>query len=92
MTSRFDRDETPNDLRDATFMAAAINYGRRGLGVTAPNPAVGCVIVKDGVIISLVSHSPVGVLTLKRKRCAKRVRLRVEPRFMSASNLAAILV
>jgi len=60
MTSRFDRDETPDDLRDATFMAAAINYGRRGLGVTAPNPAVGCVIVKDGVIISRGATQPGG--------------------------------
>ena len=60
MTSRFDRDETPDDLRDATFMSAAINYGRRGLGVTAPNPAVGCVIVKDGVIISRGATQPGG--------------------------------
>ena len=60
MTSRFDRDETPDDLRDATFMAAAIHYGRRGLGVTAPNPAVGCVIVKDGVIISRGATQPSG--------------------------------
>jgi diaminohydroxyphosphoribosylaminopyrimidine deaminase / 5-amino-6-(5-phosphoribosylamino)uracil reductase len=33
------------------FMALALALGRRGLGRTWPNPAVGAVIVKDGVII-----------------------------------------
>jgi diaminohydroxyphosphoribosylaminopyrimidine deaminase/5-amino-6-(5-phosphoribosylamino)uracil reductase len=32
-------------------MALALSLGRRGLGRTWPNPAVGAVIVKDGVII-----------------------------------------
>lgn len=36
---------------DARFMAAALALGRRGLGLCAPNPAVGAIIVKDGVII-----------------------------------------
>ena len=36
---------------DEDYMAAAIAFARRGLGETAPNPAVGCLIVKDGVII-----------------------------------------
>ena len=36
---------------DARFMALALNLGRRGLGRTWPNPAVGAVIVKDGVIV-----------------------------------------
>lgn len=31
-------------------MQLALNLGRRGLGNTAPNPAVGCVIVKNGRI------------------------------------------
>jgi diaminohydroxyphosphoribosylaminopyrimidine deaminase / 5-amino-6-(5-phosphoribosylamino)uracil reductase len=35
---------------DARFMALALLLGRRGLGRTWPNPAVGAVIVKDGVI------------------------------------------
>jgi diaminohydroxyphosphoribosylaminopyrimidine deaminase/5-amino-6-(5-phosphoribosylamino)uracil reductase len=37
--------------RDARFMALALTLGRRGLGRTWPNPAVGAVIVKDGVIV-----------------------------------------
>lgn len=38
-------------LEDARFMAVALVLGRRGLGRTWPNPAVGAVIVKDGVIL-----------------------------------------
>jgi diaminohydroxyphosphoribosylaminopyrimidine deaminase/5-amino-6-(5-phosphoribosylamino)uracil reductase len=37
---------------DTRFMALALALGRRGLGRTWPNPAVGAVIVRDGVIIS----------------------------------------
>lgn len=32
-------------------MSLALSLGRRGMGQTAPNPAVGCVIVKDGRIV-----------------------------------------
>lgn len=35
---------------DRRFMALALLLGRRGLGRTWPNPAVGAVVVKDGVI------------------------------------------
>ena len=34
------------------FMRIALNLASRGIGETAPNPSVGCVIVKDGIIIS----------------------------------------
>ena len=33
------------------FMRLALTLGRRGLGNTWPNPAVGAVIVKDGIVI-----------------------------------------
>lgn len=36
---------------DARFMQLALTLGRRGLGHTWPNPAVGAVIVKDGIIV-----------------------------------------
>ena len=36
---------------DARYMALAFTLGRRGLGNTWPNPAVGTVIVKDNVIV-----------------------------------------
>ena len=36
---------------DARFMQLALALGRRGQGRTWPNPAVGAVVVKDGVIV-----------------------------------------
>jgi len=39
---------SPDDWR---FMKLALALGRRGLGRTWPNPAVGAVVVKDGVIV-----------------------------------------
>lgn len=41
-----------NATDDARFMALALDLGRRGLGHTWPNPAVGAVIVKDGIILA----------------------------------------
>ncbi|WP_345790359.1 bifunctional diaminohydroxyphosphoribosylaminopyrimidine deaminase/5-amino-6-(5-phosphoribosylamino)uracil reductase RibD [Ruegeria pomeroyi] len=38
-------------MSDARYMALALSLGRRGQGVCWPNPAVGCVIVKDGRIV-----------------------------------------
>src|SRR5580692_4184555 len=45
---------------DARFMALALALGRRGLGRTWPNPAVGAVIVKDGVIVGRAWTQPGG--------------------------------
>ena len=36
---------------DERFMARAIEIARARLGRTAPNPAVGCVLVRDGATI-----------------------------------------
>ncbi len=36
---------------DARYMPLAFSLGRRGLGNTWPNPAVGAVIVKDSIIV-----------------------------------------
>lgn len=36
---------------DAQHMDRALDLGRRGLGNTWPNPAVGCVIVRDGKVV-----------------------------------------
>ncbi|MBV8849826.1 MAG: bifunctional diaminohydroxyphosphoribosylaminopyrimidine deaminase/5-amino-6-(5-phosphoribosylamino)uracil reductase RibD [Methylobacteriaceae bacterium] len=36
---------------DADFMAAALSLGRRVLGRAAPNPAVGAIVVRDGIIV-----------------------------------------
>ena len=37
--------------RDLAMMRAALALARRGLGMVWPNPAVGCVIVKDGRVV-----------------------------------------
>ncbi|WP_082012877.1 bifunctional diaminohydroxyphosphoribosylaminopyrimidine deaminase/5-amino-6-(5-phosphoribosylamino)uracil reductase RibD [Belnapia sp. F-4-1] len=38
-------------MTDREHMAAALALARRGLGNTWPNPAVGCVLVKDGQVV-----------------------------------------
>jgi diaminohydroxyphosphoribosylaminopyrimidine deaminase/5-amino-6-(5-phosphoribosylamino)uracil reductase len=42
-------DVSADDLR---FMARALDLARAQLGRTSPNPAVGCVIVRDGIAIA----------------------------------------
>lgn len=37
---------------DQHYMRSAISLARRGIGLTGENPSVGCVIVRDGVVIS----------------------------------------
>jgi diaminohydroxyphosphoribosylaminopyrimidine deaminase/5-amino-6-(5-phosphoribosylamino)uracil reductase len=37
---------------DLAHMRAALALARRGLGNTWPNPAVGCILVNDGRVIS----------------------------------------
>lgn len=41
-------------------MRAAVNLARRGLGQTAPNPSVGCVIVKNGQVVGRGVTAPGG--------------------------------
>ena len=43
--------QEPAAAQDIRFMSLALSLGRRGLGRTWPNPAVGAVIVKSGVIV-----------------------------------------
>ncbi|MBI2981809.1 MAG: bifunctional diaminohydroxyphosphoribosylaminopyrimidine deaminase/5-amino-6-(5-phosphoribosylamino)uracil reductase, partial [Deltaproteobacteria bacterium] len=38
--------------RDKEFMSMVLDLAGRGLGRTSPNPAVGCVIVKNGNVIA----------------------------------------
>lgn len=42
------------------FMRTAVNLARRGLGQTAPNPSVGCVIVKNGQVAGRGFTAPGG--------------------------------
>ena len=45
---------------DITYMKRALALARKGIGRTAPNPAVGCVIAKDGKIIGEGWHKKAG--------------------------------
>src|SRR5262245_43118683 len=42
---------TRTDATDAAHLRAALALARRNLGRTWPNPSVGCVIVKDGIVV-----------------------------------------
>jgi diaminohydroxyphosphoribosylaminopyrimidine deaminase / 5-amino-6-(5-phosphoribosylamino)uracil reductase len=62
---------------DLRFMTLALALGRRGLGRTWPNPAVGAVIVKDGLIVGRGWTQPGGrphaeVEALRRAGAAAR--------------------
>jgi diaminohydroxyphosphoribosylaminopyrimidine deaminase/5-amino-6-(5-phosphoribosylamino)uracil reductase len=63
------------DLDDGRFMQLALALGRRGLGNVWPNPAVGAVLVKDGVMVGRGWTQPGGrphaeVEALRRARQA----------------------
>lgn len=45
---------------DEDYMRQALELARRGLGRTSPNPAVGCILVKDGKIIGRGYHEKAG--------------------------------
>ncbi len=46
------KDTTAYSDADVSFMRRAILLGQKRLGKTSPNPAVGCVLVKDGIVIA----------------------------------------
>ena len=49
-----------SSIDDLRFMARALELAERGLWTTTPNPRVGCVIVKDGVIVGEGWHERAG--------------------------------
>src|SRR5215475_3569336 len=62
---------------DTRFMALALTLGRRGLGNAWPNPAVGAVVVKDGITVGRGWTQPGGrphaeVEALRRAGAAAR--------------------
>jgi diaminohydroxyphosphoribosylaminopyrimidine deaminase / 5-amino-6-(5-phosphoribosylamino)uracil reductase len=71
------RAEPTGNSDDGCFMALAFALGRRGLGRTWPNPAVGAVVVKNGVIVGRGWTQPGGrphaeVEALRRAGAAAR--------------------
>jgi diaminohydroxyphosphoribosylaminopyrimidine deaminase / 5-amino-6-(5-phosphoribosylamino)uracil reductase len=55
-------DERPTQQRedDRAYMRRALELARRGWGQTAPNPMVGAVVVRDGVIVGEGFHGRFG--------------------------------
>jgi diaminohydroxyphosphoribosylaminopyrimidine deaminase / 5-amino-6-(5-phosphoribosylamino)uracil reductase len=45
---------------DLRWMEAALNLGARSLGLAAPNPAVGAILVKDGAVVGRGATAPGG--------------------------------
>ena len=45
---------------DQHFMALALEEGAKGIGLTAPNPSVGAVLVRDGEVLGKGFHSRAG--------------------------------
>ena len=50
----------PPTLLPEELYVRALNVGRRSAGVSGPNPPVGCVLVRDGIIVGEGSTGPVG--------------------------------
>src|SRR5450830_1957801 len=46
--------------QDHQWMAQALQLAEQGLNTTTPNPRVGCVIVKNGVVIGKGAHLKAG--------------------------------
>lgn len=49
-----------NAVDDVFYMSEALRQARRGLYTTQPNPRVGCVLVKDGVVVGEGFHARAG--------------------------------
>lgn len=58
------------NTQDAEYMRLAISLARKGIGRVNPNPLVGAVIVKDGVIIGQGYHQQYGGLHAERNALA----------------------
>ncbi len=55
-----DGDAAAGETADREHMRAALALARRGLGNTWPNPAVGCVLVRDGRVVGRGTTAPGG--------------------------------
>lgn len=68
------------DMQDEALMAAALSVGRRELGQTWPNPAVGAVVVRE---------TPAGPVVLGRGWTSKGGRPHAEPQAIAQAGAAA---
>ena len=53
-------------MTDSEYMRLALQLAQKGAGRVSPNPMVGAVIVKDGVVIGPGSHQEDGGLHAER--------------------------
>ncbi len=60
-------------MNDAHWMKLALDEARRGIGKTAPNPPVGAVIVKDGILLGKGWHRAAGQPHAEREALADAV-------------------
>jgi diaminohydroxyphosphoribosylaminopyrimidine deaminase / 5-amino-6-(5-phosphoribosylamino)uracil reductase len=60
LEDQFAQQSKQSKAADRRFMELALTLGRRGQGRTWPNPAVGAVVVKDGVILGRGCTQPGG--------------------------------
>src|SRR3954471_4055359 len=59
-TDRSELDSVSDDARDAEYMRRALALAQQGWGQTAPNPMVGAVVVRDGVVVGEGFHARYG--------------------------------
>src|SRR4051812_16090438 len=59
-TGRSELDSVSDDARDAEFMRRALALAQQGWGQTAPNPMVGAVVVREGVVVGEGFHARYG--------------------------------
>ncbi len=78
-------------LTIAASWSSRCALGRRGLGRTWPNPAVGAVIVKDGAIVGRGWTQPGGRPHAEVEALRRAGGRRAAPRFTSRSSPARIL-
>jgi diaminohydroxyphosphoribosylaminopyrimidine deaminase/5-amino-6-(5-phosphoribosylamino)uracil reductase len=72
----------PNSDLDLRWMRRALELARRGIGVTSPNPAVGCVILDRAEQVigegwheyDLLDHAEIAALKEAQQHAAERVR------------------
>ena len=60
--------------KNEKWIRVALEEGRRGIGLTAPNPPVGAVVVKDGIEIARGWHHKVGTPHAERDALSKLQR------------------
>ena len=62
------------------WMAAALRFGRRNFGLTAPNPCVAALIVSDGALVGRGVTAPGGRPHAEASRSPRRAKRRAARR------------